>query len=444
MAWPLFLDNVLSTAVHYADTIMVGQLGAYATAAVSLCNPVMFLITGTVLAMGVGITALVARAVGQNDPAMVKKLSHQSLLLSIYFGIPFCVVYGILHRQVAMWMGAGPDVIDHAAIYNLIISIGRPFSMLNMVLASVLRGAGDTKTPMKINITSNILNVIFNFFLINPTREVNLFGAALTMPGAGWGVAGAAAATTISMIFGGIALTLILVRRPGMTQISFKDGFRLDWQLFKRINKISLPAMFERVSTTGAGIMINRAIASLGTVAMASNTLFATATELTLMPAFAMGSVATTAVGQFLGAKRPKDAEKYVYRICRYGLIIIIPASVLMYFFAEPLIKIFTPDPEVIVVATRCLKLASFIQPIQFLAFALPGALRGAGDTKITTYIITLANWGCRAIMTTIAVNYWGAGMDEVVYWLGADMLLRAVLFFWRFKTGRWKNAITD
>jgi Na+-driven multidrug efflux pump len=131
-------------ARHYADTAMVGQLGAYATASVSICNQAMFLITGAVLAMGTGITALVARAIGADDIPLARKLTRQAVMLSLYLGVPLCALYGSLSHLLPVWLGGEPDVVAHATTYNLIVACGRPFSMLSMVLGSVFRGARAT------------------------------------------------------------------------------------------------------------------------------------------------------------------------------------------------------------------------------------------------------------------------------------------------------------
>jgi Na+-driven multidrug efflux pump len=135
------------------------------------------------------------------------------------------------------------------------------------------------------------------------------------MWGAGWGVNGAAAATAISMAVGGLVFLWITFTRPSPIQIGLKQSYRLDFGLLKRISQIGLPAMFERVSNLTAGMIITATVAVLGTNALAANTLFNTATEITMKPAFALSAAATTMVGQFLGAKMPREQSAHVYRI---------------------------------------------------------------------------------------------------------------------------------
>ena len=199
LAWPVFVEQIFTTLVSFADTAMVGSLGAEATAAISISNSPVFLLNGLIMSLGVGITALVARATGRGDEEAVRKLMRHALLAIVYVGIPITLVVIALYRQIPLWMGADASFLDTAARYNLIVSCGRIFSLTAMILNSAFRGYGDTKTPMKANLILNIVNVIGNFLLIYPTRIVPVLGIDLTMPGAGLGVEGAAIATAVGM-----------------------------------------------------------------------------------------------------------------------------------------------------------------------------------------------------------------------------------------------------
>ncbi|MGI5900169.1 MAG: MATE family efflux transporter [Christensenellales bacterium] len=444
LAWPIFIEQILSTLVTYADTAMVGSLGAYATAAVSISNPALFLITGAVIAMGVGITAMVARSMGAGDILMVKRVVRQAVLIIVFMGIPLSAIYALLSRAIPQMLGAGPDVIDHAATYNLIIACGRPFAMAQMVLSSVFRGVGDTKTPLKINIFANILNVIGNYFLIYEPHRFTGFGLDFIMPGAGMGVAGAAIATAFSLVFGGVVSFYIIIKKPSVVQVRIRDGFKVEWPLMKQIGRISFPTIMERVSMQTAGMVITSLIASLGTVSLAANTLYVTAESLVFMPAFAVSSAATTLTGQFLGAKQPERAQSYVYRICGYSALIFSAMGLILFIFARQLISFFTPDEAVIELAAQCLRIVALIQPVQALAFIFAGALRGAADTWVTLIVVAISNWLVRVGLTTICIRVLGLDLVAVCYCMCADMVIRAALFFLRFRSGKWKTVYRE
>ena len=442
LAWPIFIENILSTLLHYVDAAMVGQLGAYATAAVSLLNQAMFLITGAVLAMGVGITALVARSIGAEDIPLAKKLTRHAVLLSIYLGIPMCIVYALLCPFLPLWLGAGPDVAPYATNYNLIVACGRPFAMFSMVMSSVLRGAGDTKTPLRINLFSNVVNAILNVLLIYETRDITVLGAKIHMWGAGLGVNGAALATAASMVVGFAFYLRYVFHHPSPIQISIHESYRFDFGLFKKVAGIGVPALFERISNQTAGMLITATVAILGTQALAANTLFNTAMELATMPCFSIGSAATTIVGQYLGAKRPEEAERYVYRIQRYGLAMIIAISAIIYVLASPLIGFFTIDGEVREMGAACLRIALFFQPFQLMSSVFAGGLRGAGDTRSTFLYIAVSNWLLRVAGSLLAIRVFGMVVTAIALFFGLDMTLRSFLFFLRFRSGKWKTIV--
>ncbi len=151
LAWPLFLEQILSTFVSFVDTAMVGALGVNATASVSISNSFVFLLNGIVMALGTGLTAYVARSVGARDYEAAKSYIRHAIILLLLVGIPIVLVTIVLHRKIPAWMGAEPEILDDASRYLLITSIGRIFIMAIMVLGSVFRGRGDTKTPLRIN-----------------------------------------------------------------------------------------------------------------------------------------------------------------------------------------------------------------------------------------------------------------------------------------------------
>ena len=247
LAWPVFLEQIFTTLVSYADTAMVGSLGAWATASVTISNPPIMLLNGIVMALGVGITSLVARGVGAKDPQTVKKLMHHAIWAIIVIGIPICLITTALHRMIPLWMGAGPDILDAAAQYNLIISFGRFFMVVSMMLNSAFRGYGDTKTPLLVNTVMNIVNVVFNFLLIYPTREISLFGYSFTVYGAGLEVNGAAIASSLGMAVAGLMTLWVAFFRKNEYQIHMKNGWKIDKALTKQIFGISFPSMLERI-----------------------------------------------------------------------------------------------------------------------------------------------------------------------------------------------------
>ena len=444
LAWPVFVEQIFSTLVSFADTAMVGSLGATATASISISNSPIFLLNGIIMSLGVGITALVARATGAGNVDLVKKLMRHTLLVILYVGVPITAIVLLLSRQIPLWMGAGEDIIDTAARYNFIVSCGRIFSLTSMILNSAFRGYGDTKTPMKANMIMNIVNVVGNFLLINPTRELTVWGFTFTMPGAGWGVDGAAVATAIGMTVAGCIALRNAFKKKNEYRISFKEKGSLlpDRDLTKQIFKISLPAMLERMCMSSSGIFVTSSIATLGTANIAANSLCLSAESLSFMPAFAFQMAITTLVGQSLGAEKPKLAEKFVKTTMIMGVVVMLITGGALYIFSEQLIGIFTPDKEVIKIAAECLELMALIQAPQVAAWIFSGVLRGSGDTTVNFYISASTNWGVRTLFSVIAIRFMGLPLLASFAVMAIEICVRLALLYIRYRSGKWKTIM--
>lgn len=444
LAWPVMIEQLMSTFVQYVDAAMVGGLGAYATAAVSISNPIIMMINGIVMSCTIGLTAMVARSIGAKQFDYAKKLVRHGVLLILFLGLPLSIITALLSGQIPIWMGAEADVISHATTYNLILSIGRPFMVASMIFNSSLRGAGDTKTPMLINVLVNLINILGNFFLISETPTIKIAGLELAFKGAGLGVAGAAIASAASFATGGILAALVIFNRDSVIKISLRDDYSPDKSIIKNVLTISLPAMLERLCMSSASVIVSKCIASLGTVAVASNSLFLTAESLSYMPAFAFQSAATTLVGQSLGAERPQLARKFLRYITYVGIAVMIVMGFVLYTFATPLISFFTKDQAVIELASTCLRIVAFLQPFQCCAWVFAGALRGAGDTKTCFIYTIICNWGFRTLGSFVAVRILHYGLPSTVVFMFADGFVRSILFYLRVRGDKWLQVFKE
>ncbi len=442
LAWPVILEQILVSLVMSVDVAMVGSLGKVATASISISQSPMMMINGVVMAFGVGFTALIARSVGAGDVERSRSLVRQAMSTTLLLGIPLAALCFALARAIPMWMGAEPDVLEWATQYNQIIAMSLAFRTFSMVLTAIYRGYGDTRTPMVINTAVNLTNVVGNYLLIYGPHNVTLFGKSVHIWGAGWGVAGAAAATSLSAVLG----TLVLLRYTFSThspmQLKLGESFKLEMATMREVTRISLPAVFERFTMGGASVVVASTVASLGTVAIAANSLASTAESFCYMPGFAFGTVATTLMGQSLGAKRVDLAQKYIATCCKIGAGIMLAFSGILFIFSGPILRIFTPDPEVIAIGSTLLKILATIQAPYTLSLIWSGALRGAGDTKSTFYITLVSMWGVRILGAVVAVRVFHLGIYAVCIAMCTDNVVRMLLFFLRYKQGLWMGTV--
>ena len=252
LAWPAILEQLLLTLVRYVDTAMVGALGANATAAVAINSSPTWLISSILSAIGVGYSVQVAHSIGARDHEHTKQVIRQALLAVIVLGIAITAVCLLISPHLPGWMGAEPEVIPDAISYLQIYLLSLPFQAGSYTFSAILRCMGDTRTPLILNTSANLLNVVLNFFFIYSTRPGSLFGIDFTIPGTGWGVAGAAVATSIATAVTGLGITWTALFGKKEYKVSLRDGLKPDRQIISRalelghrvivvVNKIDRP-----------------------------------------------------------------------------------------------------------------------------------------------------------------------------------------------------------
>ncbi len=441
LAWPIFLEQLLVSLVQAVDTAMVGSLGKQATAAIAINSSPNMMINNTIMALGIGFTSLIARNIGAGNNERARILIKQAVMLVFAIGIPLSALFFICARNIPIWMGAEQEILDIAETYNRIIAPSIALRGLTMILTSIYRGFGDSKTPMKVNVMVNLLNVAGNFFMIYPSRDITLFGSSLSVFGLGWGVAGAAISTSISNCLGGLILFSACFSKKGEIRLDFKKGYKPDIVELKPVLNISFPAILERFAMSSAFIAMAHTIAALGTSAIAAQNLSGTAESISFMPGFAFGMAVTTLFGQSLGAKKPQLAHNYVVYTIRLGSAVMAVMSILLFAGSLNIMKLFTPDGEVIELGGQLLKFLAVIQIPQMIAMVFAGALRGAGDSKSTFAITFISTWGVRVLGSVICVRFLNLGLPAACVCMCTDNVVRCLLFFLRYKHGAWKNA---
>ena len=442
LAWPILVEQILVSLVHTIDTAMVGSLGKVATASVAISSSPNMLINGVIMAMGVGFTSLVARSVGSKDFVRARSLLRQAIVMVLLIGIPLSILSFALARQIPIWMGGAPEILDTAEAYNRVIAFALVFRGMTMVLTAIYRGYGDSKTPMTANSLVNIINVIGNYLLIFPTRTITVFGVSFTMIGAGWGVIGAGIATTFSTIVGTLLLIIICFTRKSEMQISLKDSFKLDFEELKTVFTISFPAMMERFAMSSASVVVASTVASLGTVAVAAQNLAGTAESLSFMPGFAFGTAATTLFGQCVGAKKPELAKKYVDNTVKLGSVVMAFMTVVLFTQSKLIMSFFTPDLEVIEMGSVLIKILALIQIPQMIAMVYSGALKGGGDTKSPFFVALISMWGVRILGILIAVHVFHLGITAICVCMCTDNVTRYLLFRYIYKKEKWAKKL--
>ncbi|HLR20738.1 MAG TPA: MATE family efflux transporter [Tissierellaceae bacterium] len=432
---PVFLELLVSSLFGMIDMMMVGNSGPShistpSIAAIGITNQVILIGIAVAQAMGSAGTAIISRYYGANKtekiPSVVK---HLIIILIGILIIPFAMVTQLFPINIMEFIGADQSTIDIGSKYFIAMSFGFLFQSFNLSVFAAIRGEGDTRTPMIINIGSNIINVIGNYALI-----FGKFGFPAL------GITGAGIATAFSHIIASIASFIILLNKSRIVRLDLRKGFKFEKTTVENLFKIGGPAAIEQVAFRLGVVVFIRMITGLGTVVYATHQIASNIVSLSFAPGQAFGIAASTLVGRSLGEERLDRAETYVKESNRLSLITSLFFVFLFYFFGPKLTAIYTDDQSVIAESVNVMKIIALIQPFQSSAFAISGGLRGAGDT-VWTLIITM--FGVIVIRLSVAyvlINIVGLGLvgawtamlfDQVVRWIGITI---------RYRTGKWKE----
>ena len=432
LAWPTMLEELMQTAVQYIDTAMVGSLGTQATAAVGATTTVNWLIGSTISAVGVGFLAYVSRACGAGDTKRAGRAASQAVLAVLFCGIFFTALPLGLSSRVPVWMQVDPSIQDLAAKYFFILYTPMLARTAMIIFGTLLRAAGDSKTPMRVGLAVNLVNVVLNFLLIYPTRKLG----PITIPGAGLGVLGAAAASAAAFLVGGICITVALWRHPVISPKG--QSLKPDWEVLKPCLKVALPNGLQRFGTSLGYVAFASMINSLGDVATAAHTIANTVESAFYIPGYGMQTAAATLAGNALGAgdnKRVKDLAKMIIAI---EVSLMILSGSLLFAFAPNMMRLFSKDLQVILLGATVLRMVAVSEPFYGVSIIIEGMMQGMGNTMLPFVFSISGMWGIRIVGTFICTQLLGMGL--VSAWgcmIGHNLLLFA-MFLVCYLSGRW------
>lgn len=436
LAWPTMLEQLMQTAVQYIDTAMVGSLGTQATAAVGATTTVNWLVGSTISAVGVGFLAFIAKALGAGEQASAKRAASQAVLAVLVVGIVVTLITVGLSGQIPKWMQVDKDIRDLAGEYFLILYLPMLFRTATTIFGTVLRAAGDTKSPMKIGVVVNLVNVVLNFLLIYPTRQLTLFSYEFTMWGAGQGVIGAAIASAIAYTVGGILITIVLWRHP---QVSPRgESLRPDVTIIRPCLRVAMPNMLQRFGTSLGYVAFASMINSLGDVSTATHTIANTVESAFYIPGYGMQTAAATLAGNAYGAGDEKRLKELARMFFPIEIILMIFSGTALFFAAPALVGIFSNSKEVIDLGTTVLRMVAVSEPFYGFSIIMEGMMQGVGETKRPFVYNIVGMWAVRIVGTFICTELFGLGLVAAWACMISHNLFLFVLFLICYKQGRW------
>lgn len=440
LAWPTMLEELMQTAVQYIDTAMVGRLGTYATAAVGSTTTVNWLVGSSISAFGIGFLAFISQALGAGDAERAKKASAQSVLAVLVAGSFFTVLTVGLADFVPGWMQVNKALQPVAAGYFRIIYLPMLFRTATVIFGTVLRAAGDTKTPMRIGVGVNLTNVILNFLLIYKPHRIRLFGRSIAVWGAGMGVTGAAVASAAAFTIGGIAITLALLRHKEISPRGY--SIRPDKTVLKPCLRVAVPNMLQRFATSFGYVAFASMINALGNLSMAAHTVANTVESAFYIPGFGMQMAAATLTGNAIGARDRQRLKDLTFLILVLEIGMMVFSGGLLFAFAPQMVRVFSRDPAVIALGSTVLRMVALSEPIYGVSIVIEGMMQGAGKTTAPFAFNVAGMWGVRILGTFLSTRFFGGGLVSAWACMIGHNILLCLLFILYARFGRWNPMI--
>ncbi len=423
LALPVALSNLIDMLQMLVDLLMVGRISPEAIAAVGMSIQFMGLIYVLASPFSVGTNALVSRFIGAKKREEADKVTFIMAVFAFFVSIPLSVIGIFFSKYFFLIMGTSEEVAKVGEQYFSILSFTILIVFSGTVFYASIYASGDSKTPLKIGILTNLVNAVLDYILI-----FGKFGFPEL------GVKGAATATLIAYTLDLFLFLYVFLR--GKTNVSMKRNFEISY--VKRALKVGIPAGIERIITFSSFIAFVRIISEYGTYTLAGYQVGLRVEGLAFMPGFGFTTAAMALVGQSLGAKKPDEAEMYAKLTAKIAAILMGLFGVIMILFPHQLASLFTDDQKTIEQAALYIFLVGLSQVPLAYSFVLTGALRGAGATKLTLFVNATSQWIFRILPSLIALK-----LSKSVLWIyiimDVETFITAVWLWYIFKRGKWK-----
>ena len=416
------LENLMQSALFMINTALAGRLGAEALAAAGISNFLMFFTFSLFFGMSIGALALVARSYGARDLTTAHTAGRQGMLTAVAASFISVLVLVFLADPILHLVGGSDDLVTLAAPYLAISALSAPLQTVVVMVGAVQRGVGDTRTPMLGSALMAAVDLVIGLLLVT----------------AGFGLLGIAVAMGVARVATAIFMLATIYRSPH--RAGAFGSYRPDWVMQRRLLKVSGPAVGEMFISVG-GIMAFSIIGlQLGTVSFAAQNVVGPIISLAYMPSLGLGIAASTAVGQSLGARDPELAHRYGREAAIGATLVSTAVGVLMFLFPRALLSTFTTDLAVLDAAELPVRTVALFMPLVGIATTMPGALRGAGDTRAMLLISLLALWIIRVPLALGLGLVLGFGLTGMWIGAGVNYVTIAIASLIRFASGRWKT----
>lgn len=424
-AIPMLIGNVFQQLYNLADSIIVGKfIGKEALGAVGASFPLIFMLISFVIGVTMGTTVIIAQYFGAKDLKMVKK-SMDTLYIFLFVASIVVTIIGILlSKSIFRLINLPPDILPLAVRYFNVYLLGSIFFFGFNGTSAILRGLGDSKTPLYFLIISTVTNIILAILFVAVFR---------------WGVMGAALATVVSQAGAFITAILYLNRTHEVVRLTFRK-LEFDRKIFRKSLQIGLPSGFQQTFVALGMLAIMRIVNDFGTNVIAAYSVAGRIDSLAGMPAMNFAVALSTFVGQNLGARKI-DRVKAGFRATLYmSSALALFTSIFVILFPGMLMHLFSTDAEVIAIGSHYLRIVGSFYIFFSTMFVVGGVMRGAGDTLIPMFLTLFSLWIIRIPLAWILsrhLGYIGIWWSIPIAWL-----VGVILSYLYYLKGNWKKKV--
>ncbi len=417
LSMPAILGQLSTIVMQYIDTMMVGQLGANATASIGLVSTTCWLFGGLTASIGAGFGVVVAQSIGAKEYAEARDVLRQAIAVCLAMGITISLFCVSIHSWWPVRLGGSPEVASLASKYFLIWSLTLPVMQMLFLSNGMLRSSGNMKTPMMLGVLMCALDVVFNLVFI-PL----------------WGVVGAALATSAAaVITTSCSLYYLVARSPELRLLGEKFSiFNIKFSIIGRSLKIGLPMAVEHAVFCGAQIVSTMIVAPLGAVAIAANTIGIVVESLCYMPGYGIGDAASTLIGQSYGARRGDLIRSFSILTVGVGMGVMTLMGIVMYILAPELMIMMSPDVAVQAEGVMALRIEAFAEPMYAASIVVYGVFMGLGDTLVPCIMNLGSIWLVRIPLAYILSQT--MGLRGVWLAMCIELTVRGLIFLLRLR----------
>lgn len=433
---PMIVEQLCITFMGLVSTWLVNSVGEYAVTAVGMVNSIANLIIALFAALTIGGTIVVAQLIGRHEIKQAKSAAGQAIVLSLVFSLFILALLTVFQGPIInlLFGSAGADVIKAANQFMFIVNFSYPVLAVSQTIFGILRGSGNTGTPMIISVLMNVINFVLGLSLI---RGVHFW--FIHTPG--YGISGVAFALLFARFAGFLMALSYMIYAAKRIRLNKIRYFMPSHKMQRTILGIGIPTSVESTLFYLGKIIVLIFIVGMGKAATTANAIGNSIFEMVNVPGAAFATGVMILVGQRVGRNETDDIKRTTMFAIFFGMAILGSICLIIFIFQEQIIGIFHPSPEAYGYLKQIFALCFFATPLFWSpSFITPSALRATGDVRYTMIIAIISMWTLRIVLGYVFGVMLGFGVIGVWFGMVADWIARGLLFYIRLAKGKWIN----